>query len=155
MKTNDHPERKRLSHEIPFWARDDSLYFITICCDPRGQNQLCHTEVAKRIFESIVFRNETDAWHMRLCVLMPDHVHVLVSFPHEASMKRVVSSWKERLAKQCGVNWQRDFFDHRLRGDEGYLEKANYIRENPVRKGLIVSADAWPYKWEENSTGSR
>jgi len=147
-------ERTRLFHVIPFWVRDDSVYFITVCCDPRGQNQLCHTEVAKRVFESVEYRNNSGAWHMRLCVLMPDHVHVLVSFPREASMNRAISSWKERLAKQCGVSWQRDFFDHRLRGDEGYLEKANYIRENPVRKGLVATADEWPYKWAEGPVRS-
>jgi len=29
------------------------------------------------------------------------------------------------------INWQRDFFDHRLRGDEGWREKSDYILRNP------------------------
>jgi len=80
---------------------------------------------------------------------MPDHLHALISFPHDASMKKVISGWKEHLAKQCGISWQRDFFDHRLRGDESYREKAAYIRNNPVRKGLVTEPDEWPYVWSE------
>ena len=60
-----------------------------------------------------------------------------------------ISTWKEHLAKQGGVKWQRDFFDHRLRSDESARAKASYIRENPVRKGLATSADTWLYVWQE------
>jgi len=48
-----------------------------------------------------------------------------------------------------GIGWQRDFFDHRLRKNEAYLEKAAYIRMNPVRAGLVASAEDWPYVWEQ------
>jgi len=44
-----------------------------------------------------------------------------------------------------GIKWQRDFFEHRLRSDESWREKADYILANPVRKGLVavcVSAQA-------------
>jgi len=41
--------------------------------------------------------------------------------------------------------WQREFFDHVLRSDEGYAEKWDYVRENPVRAGLVRSPNEWPY----------
>lgn len=87
---------------------------------------------------------------MRLAVLMPDHLHALVSFPESAELKKVVSNWKENLAKRAGITWQRDFFDHRLRGSESLDEKAHYIRMNPVRKGLCASPGQWLYVWESN-----
>ncbi len=37
------------------------------------------------------------------------------------------------------------FFDHRLRHDESEAEKFEYIRQNPVRAGLIGAEDEWPY----------
>jgi hypothetical protein len=43
--------------------------------------------------------------------------------------------------------WQRDFFDHVLRSSESYSEKWKYVRDNPVRAGL-VSIDAWKYAGE-------
>ena len=63
-------------------------------------------------------------------------------------MEKVMSDWKRYTCINVGINWQRDFFDHRLRGDESYLEKAHYIRMNPVRAGLIKRPEEWPYVWE-------
>jgi hypothetical protein len=37
--------------------------------------------------------------------------------------------------------WQPGFFDHILRSDESYAEKWNYVRDNPVRAGLVDRAD--------------
>jgi putative transposase len=77
---------------------------------------------------------------------MPDHVHLLINFPPSAlSIQRVISSWKDWTAKNCDIVWQRDFFEHRIRQDESYREKADYILANPVRAGLVDRAEDWPY----------
>jgi putative transposase len=44
--------------------------------------------------------------------------------------------------------WQRGFFDHLLRSEESYGQKWNYVRENPVRAGLVTRAEDWPYSGE-------
>jgi hypothetical protein len=44
--------------------------------------------------------------------------------------------------------WQRGFFDHLLRSSESYSEKWNYVRENPVRAGLVSHANDWRYSGE-------
>lgn len=140
--------RKRLPHDIPLWLHpEDAVWFITICTLPRHKNQLCHREIADRLFETIQFRNTRGDWFMHLALLMPDHVHLLVSFPPEAVMKKVVSQWKEIVAKKLPIHWQRDFFDHRLRRDESYREKEDYIRLNPVRAGFARSDEDWSYVW--------
>ncbi len=87
---------------------------------------------------------------MRLWLLMPDHLHALISFPRETNPTKVVSNWKEIVAKKSGIAWQRDFFDHRLRSHESHQEKATYIRQNPVRKGLVSKAEDWKFIWEPN-----
>jgi putative transposase len=56
-----------------------------------------------------------------------------------------VSKWKEWTAKALGVRWQRDFFEHRLREDESFREKSDYILANPVRAGLVEKPEDWPY----------
>jgi REP element-mobilizing transposase RayT len=82
-----------------------------------------------------------------LLLLMPDHLHALVSFPSDENMKAVISQWKEFLAKKLAIQWQRDFFDHRLRHDKSPRAKAGYILENPVRCGLEDDPQKWPYLW--------
>ena len=50
-----------------------------------------------------------------------------------------------------GIKWQRDFFEHRLRSDENWREKADYILANPVRKGLVTEVSQWPFVFLPNS----
>src|SRR5919198_4767590 len=142
------PQRKKLPHERPLWLRpEDEIFFITVCCEPRSKNQLCYPKIARAIFDSVEFRNRKRVWYARLVCLMPDHLHALVSFPYECPMKQIIADWKRFLATELQIEWQRDFFDHRLRKEESYREKANYILANPVRAGLMTSSEEWPYFW--------
>jgi putative transposase len=82
---------------------------------------------------------------------MPDHLHMLASFGPDLGMKRVIANWKRYTANHAGIHWQRDFFDHRLRNDESFDEKAAYILENPVRAGLAHRVEDWPYQLQLRS----
>lgn len=58
-------------------------------------------------------------------------------------MTAVIRDWKRYTARVGGISWQRDFFDHRLRSNERWEDKAAYIRQNPVRKGLVADPAQW------------
>ena len=84
-------------------------------------------------------------------VIMPDHVHLFVQGHNEFNL----SSWIGGLKRALSVavrpddgrpRWQPGFFDHLLRSDESYDEKWQYVRENPVRAGLVSIADNWPHQ---------
>lgn len=86
-------------------------------------------------------------------VIMPDHVHLFVRGPDDFQLSSWVGMLKQALAKLIALTtmsavWQRGFFDHLLRSDESYAQKWNYVRENPVRAGLVTNADDWPYAGE-------
>jgi putative transposase len=104
--------------------------------------------MAAIIMESVQHRQAGEIWFARLVLLMPDHLHALIAFPTERAMETTVRQWKGFLAHQFKIRWQRDFFDHRIRNAESWQQKANYIRQNPVRAGLIADAMTWPYVWE-------
>ena len=76
---------------------------------------------------------------------MPDHLHALLAFPQTDDKARVVGDWKQYTARHLGVVWQRNFIDHRIRDVAQGRAKAEYIRHNPVRKGLIADSTSWPY----------
>jgi hypothetical protein len=63
-------------------------------------------------------------------------------------MSAEVSLWKGYLARCHGIGWQRCFFDHRIRNKDQWDEKAAYIRQNPIRAGLVTEIKNWPYIWE-------
>ena len=100
------------------------------------------------IWESIAYRQGRGDWFVHLLLLMPDHLHALISFPADSNPAKIVANWKEIIAKKTDIHWQRDFFDHRLRSNESHQEKADYIRQNPVRKGLVSKAEEWKFVWE-------
>jgi len=142
------PQRKKLPHDRPLWLRpEDEIFFITVGCETRGKNQLCYPKTAGAIFDSVEFRNQNAVWYAHLVCLMPDHLHALISFPYDKPMSQIVADWKRYLATKLKIEWQRDFFDHRLRQQESYREKADYIRANPVRAGVIAPSEEWPYFW--------
>jgi mono/diheme cytochrome c family protein/REP element-mobilizing transposase RayT len=153
------PQRKILPHDRPLWIRpEDEIYFVTICCEKRGHNQLCHAQIRDAIWESIQRRQESGEWYVHLCVLMPDHLHALVTFPDETVMRKAIADWKRFLATHLKIEWQRDFFDHRLRRDESFDENAAYLRASPVRAGLVVAPEEWRYIWvdaEDDVTQSK
>jgi REP element-mobilizing transposase RayT len=141
--------RKILPHEVPAHIvpnPEGDIFFITINTIPRGLNQLAADDVWSRIVESIQVREEAKDLRCSLLLAMPDHLHGLFEFPGDKAMKDVISAFKGWMAKCKGIKWQRDFFDHRLRGWESAAEKAHYIRMNPVRAGLCEKPEDWPYQ---------
>jgi putative transposase len=147
--------RKSLPHDVPLWLdASTEVYFLTFTCRERGRNQLCVEQTASALLESAAYRHEAGLWFVHLFLLMPDHAHGLFSFPPGGTgILRTVSAWKGWTAKCCGIKWQRDFFEHRLRREESFLEKAEYIRANPVRAGLIPEEGEWPWVLSASSRG--
>ena len=142
------PRRKVLNHELPVHLRpEDAVFFLTICCRPRGTNQVCRPEIASGIFQSIELGQQRGDWWVLLAVLMPDHLHLLISFPPDTDLRKLIANWKKLLARKLQIAWQRDFFEHRVRAEENLREKADYILNNPVRAGLVRRAEDWLYVW--------
>ena len=81
---------------------------------------------------------------------MPDHLHMLIGVPGNAQLSKLVRDFKRITTRTAQVNWQRNFFDHRLRHDESLDEKVAYIRNNPVRAGLTTESEEWPYAIDAN-----
>jgi REP element-mobilizing transposase RayT len=141
--------RKRLGHDVPpslIPNPEHETFFITICCVPRGTNQLACDEIWHAIDETITKRESAGDLRCTIALAMPDHLHGLFGFPGTKSMRQVVTAMKSWMAAKHVIRWQRDFFDHRLRNLESAAEKAHYIRMNPVRAGLVANPEEWPYQ---------
>jgi putative transposase len=129
------------------------VFFITFCTHHR--RRLLASDAMHKAF--ITFATKAYSDHniaVGRYVIMPDHVHFFVRGPDDFQLGPWVGMLKQDLAKQIedsgttSMIWQRGFFDHVLRSDESYVQKWNYVRENPVRSGLVTNADDWPYSGE-------
>src|SRR5438128_2240547 len=128
----------RLPHVVPPWVDGPALYFLTCCTVPREFNQLCRPAIADLLKASLEFHQEQHRWRLHGCVLMPDHLHLLVTVAAETNLPQLFTNWKRHAARSCAVRWQRDFFEHRLRRGEHFDAKLEYMRQNPVRAALVL-----------------
>ena len=139
------PIRAKLPHSRPSWLTENPWYFITINCAQRGANQLCLPQIGDAILASIAFNHQRQAWFCRFAILMPDHLHAILAFPHDPGLTITIARWKHYIAAKQKIQWQRDFFDHRLRNEAELEEKSDYIKMNPVRRGLCQKPEDWPH----------
>jgi REP element-mobilizing transposase RayT len=81
-------------------------------------------------------------------VLMPDHLHWLLTLGEPADLPALVRSVKSVSAHALGGGlWQRGFHDRALRREESVVEAARYIVANPVRAGLVARAGDYSH-WD-------
>ena len=140
----------RLHHDVPHWVEHGALFHIRIRLDLSiTQPSLIDPHLGPVILDSARFYEAKGRWHITLFLLMPDHLHAILSFGQQEAMTSVISDWKRFHKCQHKVVWQEGFFDHRLRDDERgeqLLAKLNYIRNNPVVAGLCARPEDWPWK---------
>ena len=144
-KPEREPYGRRPNHETPGWVPTDATFHIRIRIGP-GSQHLTEPAVAKALLDSVRFYSEKRRWHFSIFLLMPDHLHALFAFPADKRMASVIGDWKRWHALHSGVQWQENFFDHRIRTDAEWDEKFRYVRNNPVVKGLCARAADWPWQ---------
>jgi putative transposase len=85
-------------------------------------------------------------------VVMPNHVHILMTIPGGLTIEKAVQLIKGgfsfRAKKELGFTgevWQKGFSDVGVRDRANFLEHRRYIEQNPVKGGLVASAEEYPY----------
>jgi putative transposase len=129
---------------------DYPVYFVTACTFVRRE-LLANDAVLRAVMEFGERGPERGAW-LGSFVLMPDHLHAFVALDAERcrlsawvrGLKAVVARVL-RAEDAAGPYWQKGFFDHVLRGSESASDKWEYVRNNPVRAGLVQQAEDWRF----------
>jgi putative transposase len=85
---------------------------------------------------------------MHAFVVMPDHVHVLLTPAPEVSLEKAVQLMKGgfsfRLKSRLDV-WERGHFDRRIKDRQGYEACVSYIHANPVKERMVEDAAEYAY----------
>jgi REP element-mobilizing transposase RayT len=88
-KTNYRGYPERLHHEVPHWVEAGSIFHIRIAINREKQRMpLSATHLAQALVESARIYHASRRWHITLFLLMPDHLHALLSFPIGNAMSR-------------------------------------------------------------------
>jgi putative transposase len=122
------------------------FHFITFGCYHRLEH--LGTASARELFE-----RSLEA--MRLCydfivsgyVVMPDHVHLLVSEPKKALLPKAIQALKLSVSVQSKQKpfWQPRYYDFNVHNEEKRVEKLHYMHRNPVQRNLVEKPEEW--KW--------
>jgi REP element-mobilizing transposase RayT len=138
-----HPPR------IPVWLRWEQgvIYFVTICVQNR-KSVLANYETLAAFR---LVRAKFHDWKILAAVIMPDHLHVIVTptKDREAAISNFSAALKRWMREELGAEWkwQRGCFDRLLRSDESLHAKWLYLLNNPVRAGPAADSDSWPYRF--------
>jgi putative transposase len=88
-------------------------------------------------------------------VVMPEHVHLLISEPESETVAiaiqslKLSSSLRTAADRECdGLRsplWQKRYYDRNIRDHDEFVEKLRYIHRNPLNRELVKKAEEW--KW--------
>jgi putative DNA methylase len=116
-----------------------------------GSCFLSNKSVAQTIEQNLLYfdrkRYILHAW-----VIMPNHVHILLTPGQDATLSCIIHSWKSYTAKRANsilgrqtAFWQREYFDRRIRNENHFIDAITYIHNNPVKAGLCESPAEWQF----------
>ncbi len=92
-------------------------------------------------------------------VVMPEHVHLLLSEPEHAKLSTALQMLKQitphKLISYAPVDvfWQTRYYDFNVWSEHKRIEKLRYIHRNPVQRGLWESPEYWEWSFRHHLRG--
>jgi putative transposase len=142
---------------LPHWQEQGRVYFITWRCltgEALNPEERTITLEAIRHWQGV-------KWQLYATVVMPDHVHVLaqpLTRPTGGTfnLAEIIHSIKRFSARKInqgrgvqGSIWQDERYDRIVRDEAEFLEKWQYIRNNPLKTGLVSTPEDYPWLSEK------
>ena len=126
------------------------IYFVTAVVEHRRTIFFDH-QLAQTTIDFLLAQRKRLRFNLYCYCLMPDHFHGLIGVGVSGlALGRICGAFKSVSTRNywqwyTGRLWQQRFYDHIIRNEEDFYETRAYIMLNPVRKGLVKSAEEWPY----------
>ncbi|HLJ76078.1 MAG TPA: transposase [Acidobacteriaceae bacterium] len=121
-------------------------HFITFSCFQR--RPLLESATARALFENAL---EGARLRYGFCifgyVIMPEHVHLLVTEPRLRLLSTAVQAMKISVAMGRSERpfWQPRYYDFNVFTRRKRIEKLRYIHRNPIRRGLVDRPEDWTW----------
>ncbi len=122
------------------------LHFVTFSCyhrapllaEPQARDVFVHTlETVRRWY---------GFWLVGY-VVMPEHVHLLLSEPERENLALVLQMLKQMVSRKLhagtGPFWQERYYDFNVWSEHKRIEKLRYLHRNPVQRGLVARPEDW------------
>ena len=121
---------------------------MTFSCYRR--QPLLDSAQARNLFESALERTRLGyGFYVGGYVVMPEHVHLLVSEPQRGTLARALQALKQSVARRLIGNrehfWQARYYDFNVWTEKKRIEKLRYMHRNPVTRGLVEHPEDWAW----------
>jgi putative transposase len=130
------------------YQNSGAYHFITFSCYRRLPylNDDHSRLIFETTFEQLRSRHQ---FYIFGYVLMPEHVHLLISEPKLNPLSVTLNVLKhetsQRLKGDRKQFWQRRYYDFNVLTHAKFVEKLRYIHRNPVIRGLVEKPEDWPW----------
>jgi len=153
----------RMPSRLKRYQEGSDLHFITFSCYRRLP--FLGTPPARRVFETTLER--TRIWYgffLTGYVVMPEHVHLLMSVPERGTLARAIQMLKQitahellacapllrslRRAGEPGERhpfWLARYHDFNVWSNQKRVQKLKYMHRNPVKRGLVENPGDWEW----------
>ena len=123
------------------------LHFVTFSCYHRQPNLSLppSRDLFLSVIEQVRLRYRFDIIGY---VVMPEHVHLLLSKPEQADLSVAIQVLKQTVSRKSSSTaafWQRRFYDFNVRTEAKRREKLRYMHQNPVTRGLVENPEDWQW----------
>ncbi|MFC5456991.1 REP-associated tyrosine transposase [Prosthecobacter fluviatilis] len=155
----------RLADSFPAALQDEWEKLLKIEDDRERRIQLedwldlghgsCHLrdERLAQMVADALHRFDGTRYHLLAWTIMPNHVHVLFEVS-DIPMRKILHQWKGATARAANASrglhspfWQKDYWDTYMRDPDHQDRTIRYIRNNPVKAGLVSDWKAWPWTY--------
>jgi len=121
-------------------------HFVTFSCFHRLG--YLETPAARDLFSETLARTSYRyQFEVKGYVVMPEHVHLLLSEPGKGLLSVGLQALKISVSKQAKERpfWQARYYDFNVFTEEKRIEKLDYMHWNPVKRGLVEKPEDWPW----------
>jgi len=126
-------------------------YFVTTRTW-QGRELFRNESLAKTLLETLLDCRKRGFYLLHDFVIMPDHLHLILTPGNETSLERAVQMIKGGSSHQMGETlriafqvWQKGFHEHWIRSEDDYQARKHYIEWNPVNAKLASTPSEYPY----------
>jgi putative transposase len=135
------------SHVI---ASERTFFVTSFIYEKRGLLQ--STRAAGLLIDVFYHYRQQQKYHLEEFVIMPDHIHVLITVGSEMTVEKAVQLIKGGFAFRAGRElgfrapvWQKGFSEIRVNDWEAFCRAREYIHANPVKRLLATVCADYPY----------
>jgi putative transposase len=126
------------------YQQSGDFHFITFSCHQRKPHLSLPT--TRSLFEETL-ESTRSKYEFKVIgyVVMPEHVHLLLTEPTRVPLAKALMSLKISSSKRLKESpfWQARYYDFNVFTGNKQIEKLKYIHRNPVRRGLVTKPEDW------------